>query len=51
MIISIDFSPFSELKSENYQNVLSGNGGIGIHRMLLKLLSYYKIQLSVHETV
>ena len=36
MIISIDFSPFSEWKSENYQNVLSGNGGIGNHRMLLK---------------
>ena len=34
MIISIDFSPFSEWKSENYQNVLSGNGGIGNHRML-----------------
>ena len=36
MIISIDFSPFSEWKSENYQNVLSGNGGKGDHRMLLQ---------------
>ena len=38
MIVSIDFSPFSERKSENFQNVLSGNGGIGNHRMLLWML-------------
>ena len=35
MILSIDFRPFSEWKSENFQNVLSGNGGSGNHRMLL----------------
>ena len=35
MIVSIDFRPFSEWKSENFQNVLSGNGGSGNHRMLL----------------
>ena len=38
MIVSIDFRPFSEWKSENFQNVLSGNGGSGNHRMLHKLL-------------
>ena len=38
MIISIDFSPIWEWKSENYQNVLSGNGGSGNHRMLLKMV-------------
>ena len=37
MIVSIDFRPFSEWKSENFQNVLSGNGGSGNHRMLLLL--------------
>ena len=37
MIVSIDFRPFSEKKSENFQNVLSGNGGIGNHRMLLQV--------------
>ena len=40
MIVSIDFSPFSERKSENFQNVLSGNGGIGNHRILLQLLAH-----------
>ena len=35
MIVSIDFRPFSEWKSENFQNVLSGNGSSGNHRMLL----------------
>ena len=38
MIVSIDFRPFSEWKSENFQNVLSGNGGSGNHRMLQHLL-------------
>ena len=44
MILSIDFRPFSEWKSENFQNVLSGNGGSGNHRMLLEL--QHKIQKS-----
>ena len=44
MIVSIDFRPFSEWKSENFQNVLSGNGGSGNHRMLLEL--QHKIQKS-----
>ena len=43
MIVSIDFRPFSEWKSENFQNVLSGNGGSGNHRMLLLL--WYCIKL------
>ena len=34
MIVSIDFRPFSEWKSENFQNVLSGNGGIRNHKMI-----------------
>ena len=42
MIVSIDFRPFSEWKSENFQNVLSGNGGIGNHRMQLHLLQPWK---------
>ena len=49
MIISIDFSPFLKWKSENYQNVLSGNSGIGNHRMLLLYtfsISLYPFQIN-----
>ena len=53
MNVSIDFRPFSKWKSENFQNVLSGNGSIGNHRMLLQQVTFHWVLLNnyMHTTI